>query len=513
MTDALLPILSAHISRIVISPLTKKQASARMESPNCEWEPWLSPLSPKLHSDVVGFVSFLQSRLSSFKQGAVENCEIERKIKQLIRWKNVAQQILSVSMQIDRSSAAKTFVDSFQLAPEAFGFFEAVVSGKLVKVIYPLQSSLKKYKKPISKPLTRTVSVDEETKESEGMFNAGMDMRFEDQRVSFEREGVRNIVTGFVFDKCLRKIERNQENREIFSAFRCDFDLESKQITNIFLNEKYIIKRVGKSVDNNEKVDERLRREFKVQTLLTELKHKNINKIVHYFEDQRNIFAISESAGDKDMLDLLAEYVDNFHKGLSEKLVKKLFRSVVEALLVAHNLGIAHRDVSLENLVFNNYNGAKDEKIEVIDWGHSTSAVPTLLGPMCKYEGPIGKVRYMAPELVFRNSRGGSSDVYDPFKADVFALGVCLFSCLTGQMPFAKVDDSRGKLLRSSAEELILSLNRKAKESRNSSKEIRISRSAMDLLNKCLRWNPEKRCSMEQVLNHEFFAAAASEAN
>lgn len=148
----------------------------------------------------------------------------------------------------------------------------------------------------------------------------------------------------------------------------------------------------------------------------------------------------------------------------------------------------------MENLVLNNFEHSR-EKIEIIDWGHAVSVAPG--STRCPHEGAIGKVRYMAPELV-----SGSGE-YDPFKADVFALGVCLFSVLIGQMPFSKINDGRANILQDSAAKLIAFIDQRNVEGNNCG----VSEECIDLLNKCLKWNPSERLTMEQVLNHRFFSS------
>ncbi|GMF44073.1 unnamed protein product [Phytophthora lilii] len=75
-------------------------------------------------------------------------------------------------------------------------------------------------------------------------------------------------------------------------------------------------------------------------------------------------------------------------------------------------IGIAHRDLSLENVLMHN------GECKVSDFGLSVAAKAR-----CKER--VGKEYYMAPEVV-------AGKTYDPVKADIWSLGIMWFILLTG---------------------------------------------------------------------------------
>lgn len=92
---------------------------------------------------------------------------------------------------------------------------------------------------------------------------------------------------------------------------------------------------------------------------------------------------------------------------------------VAEALQVAHEAGVVHRDVKPANVLL-----CDDRRVKVADFGIATAfADADLTG-----DGWVGTAKYLAPEQV----RG---DRVDP-RADLYALGVVLYECLTGRAPF-----------------------------------------------------------------------------
>ncbi len=110
----------------------------------------------------------------------------------------------------------------------------------------------------------------------------------------------------------------------------------------------------------------------------------------------------------------------------------RIARQVASALEAAHGKGIVHRDVKPEN-VFLLRRGEQDF-VKVVDFGVS-KAVRTRdeggvdLMRLTRTGMVLGTPLYMSPE----QARGGE-DV--DARADIWAMGVMLYECLTGEVPF-----------------------------------------------------------------------------
>ena len=118
------------------------------------------------------------------------------------------------------------------------------------------------------------------------------------------------------------------------------------------------------------------------------------------------------------------------HGGLPIPVALKIIAQVADALDYAHRacdakgepLGIVHRDVSPQNIMVS-YDGA----VKLLDFGiakassHSTRTEAGVIK---------GKFAYMSPQQCVGEPIDG--------RADVFALGVCLFEALTGKNPFRR---------------------------------------------------------------------------
>lgn len=111
-----------------------------------------------------------------------------------------------------------------------------------------------------------------------------------------------------------------------------------------------------------------------------------------------------------------------------------LILQACDALAEAHELGIVHRDLKLENLFFTQRAGSQSGGyLKVLDFGlsklllDSVSAESTLTETQCV----LGSLEYMSPEQS-RSPR----DVDQ--RTDIWSLGVVLFALLSGNGPFAR---------------------------------------------------------------------------
>jgi CheY-like chemotaxis protein/predicted Ser/Thr protein kinase len=94
---------------------------------------------------------------------------------------------------------------------------------------------------------------------------------------------------------------------------------------------------------------------------------------------------------------------------------------VAEALAVAHDHNIIHRDIKPANLLVDD-----EGVLKVTDFGLARTLDNTK--HLTQHGAVVGTPRYMAPEQLF----GGAVDE----RSDLFSLGVVLYECLTGLVPF-----------------------------------------------------------------------------
>lgn len=189
---------------------------------------------------------------------------------------------------------------------------------------------------------------------------------------------------------------------------------------------------------------------------LQQYRHPNIIRLIDKERTEEYIYLVLEIA-ESDLFSYLQRTGP-----LPEEQARFLFKQIVNAVSFLHSSRIAHRDLKLENFVIN---GAGCVKI--IDFGLSARVVPhTKLGDVC------GSMAYSPPEIV-------NNVPYDGTAADIWSLGIVLYTLLLGGFPFFAADPmqmkdqiTHGKLrfpkwLNASAKELIVTMLHRHPEHRS----------------------------------------------
>eukprot|EP00742_Colponemidia_sp_Colp-10_P000969 GILJ01001051.1.p1 GENE.GILJ01001051.1~~GILJ01001051.1.p1 ORF type:complete len:618 (+),score=74.60 GILJ01001051.1:97-1950(+) len=149
---------------------------------------------------------------------------------------------------------------------------------------------------------------------------------------------------------------------------------------------------------------------------LRDLQHRHVIKLIDVVDDPHFVCFIMEYAGGGELL----QYLQN--KGqLTEDDARRFFMQIVSAVAYCHSRGVIHRDLKLENILL-----GENEEVKVADFGLSGFVMP---GGKARTRG--GSLAYIAPEVLT-----GKSQESDPFKLDVWAMGVILYTLVVGQLPF-----------------------------------------------------------------------------
>ena len=186
-------------------------------------------------------------------------------------------------------------------------------------------------------------------------------------------------------------------------------------------------------------------------------------------------------------------------QGLPPSAARRLFLDVLSGLEHLHHLGIAHRDLSLENILFN----PETQSFSLIDLGMCLRLPKDeLTGEYAKIprRKKCGKHNYMAPEI------WSGSAYFDPLKVDIWAAGVILFMILTGAAPMAQAVPSDPHYQLICEKQRLLDVLIAAKKFATSEMPVLDEETllAMDLVRRMLTADPDQRISLEEIFHHPY---------
>ena len=156
------------------------------------------------------------------------------------------------------------------------------------------------------------------------------------------------------------------------------------------------------------------------------VRHPNVVEVLDAGEDpdDGSLFIVLELLTGID----LATYLLRYDKLLPSETLTVVCQ-VLQALIVAHRENIVHRDIKPEN-VFLARRPSGETHVKIVDFGISKILDPEkeISLSITRANTTVGTPHYMSPE----QARG---ELIDP-RADIWALGVVMYECLTGEIPF-----------------------------------------------------------------------------
>jgi len=175
----------------------------------------------------------------------------------------------------------------------------------------------------------------------------------------------------------------------------------------------------------DETVAERFRREA---IAAASLSHPNIVTVYDAVSDNGRQAVIMEFVDGRSLRNLLDD-----SKRLSPKLTVHIGTSICSALDAAHRNNIIHRDVKPGNVLV-----TKSGRVMLTDFG-----IAKALGSgedLTSENIMMGTAKYLSPEQV----KGDELDL----RADLYSLGLVLYECLAGRVPFVGKNDTETALAR-----------------------------------------------------------------
>ncbi len=193
------------------------------------------------------------------------------------------------------------------------------------------------------------------------------------------------------------------------------------------LDRKVAVKWLKPNLATDEVVAERFRREA---VAAASLDHPNIVAVHDVFEQDGRQAVVMQLIEGKSLRQLL-----DAQKRLSPELTCHIWTAVAAALDHAHHAGFVHRDVKPANIMI-----TADGRVLLTDFGIAKGLHGDGSDDLTSDNIMMGTAKYLSPEQV----RGKKLDG----RADLYSLGLVLYECLAGRVPFLGETDADTALAR-----------------------------------------------------------------
>lgn len=234
-------------------------------------------------------------------------------------------------------------------------------------------------------------------------------------------------------------------------------------------------------------------------SLLKELNHKNIVKLLDVIHLENKIILVFEYVA-QDLKKMLKGYQG---QALEEKLYKSLLYQLLKGMQYVHKLKILHRDLKSENLLV-----SADNIIKIADFGLARG-----FGlPIKVFRNDVVSLWYRSPDILLGNEAYTTS-------VDMWSIG-CIFAEMVNGSIFFQAYSEKDQIKKIfkmlgtpnvKDHPIYETLSGWKEEAWEVCKPMewkemcpRLNKEGIDLLQKLLDYEPEKRISAADALNHPF---------
>jgi len=185
--------------------------------------------------------------------------------------------------------------------------------------------------------------------------------------------------------------------------------------TDTVLGRPVAVKRLHAGLLADEELAERFRREA---LLVARLSHPNLVHLLDRGDDARGPYLVLELVEGEDLKSRIRR-----EGALAPEEAARICSQVGHALAYAHAQGVVHRDIKAQNVLLTREGGVK-----LADFGIARMMEADGQPGLTRTDMMVGSADYLSPE----QADGRPVDA----RADVYSLGIVLYECLTGELPF-----------------------------------------------------------------------------
>lgn len=231
------------------------------------------------------------------------------------------------------------------------------------------------------------------------------------------------------------------------------------------------------------------------------VKHPNIVKLLEIIPNNKRVLLVFEFVDSN-----LYEVIEKNPLGLEILFAKRIIFQLLKGLQYCHSLNIIHRDIKPENILISNF-----QCLKLCDFGFARKL------SNCNLTDYVSTRWYRSPELLVKAKYG--------FASDTWAVGCVIFEMITGQPLFpgendydtlCKIVQTCGNLPKSLIKAYKASnyftglevMNKQVPKCIFKEVDMRLNilkGNSLEIVKNCLELSPNKRLTIEELLNHSFF--------
>jgi len=213
--------------------------------------------------------------------------------------------------------------------------------------------------------------------------------------------------------------------------------------------------------------DKRAQLESEVAVFLC-MDHPHVTRLFDVYDSDDHLHLVMECMEGGELFDRVIEL-----KTFSESNAADAVWQMLLALNYIHSHGIVHRDLKLENFL---YESKESNHLKLIDFGFSK-----VWDPNIKMHMSCGTLSYVAPEVLSKSYTS---------QCDLWSLGVVAFILLVGYMPFSGSEEKQTKDIQEGQFKM------------KPDRWALVSPEAREFVTSLLQVNPEKRLTAQTALEH-----------
>lgn len=205
--------------------------------------------------------------------------------------------------------------------------------------------------------------------------------------------------------------------------------------TDLQLRRLVAVKMLKPSVANDTTIAERFRREARA---LAKLSHQHIVPVYDCVEENNQVALVMELIEGKSLRHILDDAQEKSGRAeISVHLTVRIGVAIALALAKSHEANLIHRDIKPGNILL-----TPDGRVLLADFGIAKpiKASKDDGTDLTRADIMMGTAKYLSPEQVQGRELDG--------RADIYSLGLVLYECLAGEVPFKGENDQATAIAR-----------------------------------------------------------------